>query len=234
MRGKKKISGALAFLLLLVAIANPAHAQSATYTSNGPALTDAQIDTRLDYLTHRLHDEEISADYWEYGWGAFNGGTMIWNAVQASQDQGYKNHNTDIVNSAESLIGVADVVFRPLPAFNADFVCPQPITTEQERLQCLAAKEELLERSAERAHEPYELLPHLGNIGFNLAAGVVIDGASPIWATLCGRPFPVRSSAKFSFGPLRVARLTILINIKLASARCISIRMTAHAVPLLA
>jgi hypothetical protein len=155
--------GVSLFLMVKPVLADPA-----------PVLSDQEIDARLNFVTEQLQSEQTSAEYWEYGWGAFNGGSMVWSAVQASQDQGHKNHDTDIVQAVEGLAGVADVVFRPLPAFSASTVCDQKINTEEDRLQCLAAKEDLLERSAERAQEPYELWPHLGNLGFNLLAGLIV------------------------------------------------------------
>jgi hypothetical protein len=161
---------------------NPVYAAQTFYAAppgyvvqnSAPVLSDQEIDARINALTQRLHAQERSAAYWEYGWGAFNGGTMIWSAVQAGQDQGRKNRNTDIVQATESLIGLADVVFRPLPAFHADSVCKEPIDTEHDRLQCLADKEALLDHSAQRANAPYEVLPHLGNLAFNLVAGLIV------------------------------------------------------------
>lgn len=216
----KVITTGIAIFLSLVSAIDQAQAQAANANS-ASILTDQQIDARLDYLTQSLHSQEIGADYWEYGWGAFDGGMMIANAVQASRDHGYKNHNTDIVGSGESLIGLADVIFRPLPAFNADSVCPQKINTEEDRLQCLAAKENLLEQSARRANEPYEILPHLGNLAFNLMAGAIvwkvadtghalataipgeIIGEIQLWTTP-GEPLNDLDQYKIKFGPMYV------------------------------
>jgi hypothetical protein len=139
-----------------------------------PPKSSQDLAKRDNYLDQMLQKQQRQAEYWEYGWGAFNGGTMIYNAVQAANDHGYKNHNTDIVQAGESLIGLADVIFRPLPAFNADDVCPKQISTEEERLNCVYAKENLLERSAQRAHEPYEAMPHILNLAFNLGAGAIV------------------------------------------------------------
>jgi len=137
-------------------------------------LSDQEVDARLNYTVQTLYSQETHAEYWEYGWGAFDSSTMIWSAVQASQDHSRKSRNTDIVQATESLAGLADLTFRPLPAFNAGSVCEETANAEQSRLQCLAAREALLERSAQRADGPYEMLSHLGNFGFNLFAGLVV------------------------------------------------------------
>jgi hypothetical protein len=144
---------------------------------------------------------------------------MLWSTEQASRESNRYDRNTDIVNAGESLIGLADVVFRPLPAFNADSLCDQPEYSEQDRLKCLTARETLLEHSAERAHEPYELLPHLGNLGFNVFAGLLVRrladtrhalttaipgeiiGEMQLWTTP-SQPMADFDKYKVQFGPL--------------------------------
>jgi len=164
-------SSSIVVFISFILVAEPVYAGP----YDKPALSDEEIDTRLDDLTQSLHFQQINAQYWEYGWGSFDAGTMIYSAVQVSQDHDRKNRNTDIVQASESLIGLATVVLRPLPAFDADSVCTDPTSLRQSVwLQCLALKEALLERSAQRANEPYELLPHLGNLGFNLLAGLIV------------------------------------------------------------
>jgi hypothetical protein len=171
------------FFLLLLPVALPANAADyvsdvtapeQVYSPTNKPLSVQDINARQRDLDQILQKQQRQAEYWEYGWGAFNAGTMVYSAVQAANDHGYKNHNTDIVQAGESLIGLADVIFRPLPAFYADDVCPQQINSEQDRLECDYTKELLLERSAQRAHESYEVMPHVLNLGFNLAAGAIV------------------------------------------------------------
>ena len=152
--------------ITLLSVAGPTYA-APVYMS------DEDVDTRLHDVSQILYSQEIDADYWEYGWGTFDAGTMIWSTAQAANEHDRKARGADIVQASESLIGLADVIFRPLPAFNADLACMSQETQGDAR-KCLAAKEELLERSAERANDPYELLPHLANAGFNLTAGLII------------------------------------------------------------
>jgi hypothetical protein len=165
----------LASILLFSPIAPGAYAApDYVLLPNAPYPTRQETDARLDEVTQLLQSQKTDAQYWEYGWGAFDGGTMAWSIAQASHEPDPKDRAADIVQASESLIGLADIIFRPLPALNADSVCAEPLNTQQDRQQCLAAREALLQRSAERAQEPYEILPHLGNLGFNLAAGLIV------------------------------------------------------------
>lgn len=138
------------------------------------SFSSMETNTRLDTVSQLLSNQETGANEWEYGGGAFDTGTLVWSAAQASNETDHKARATDIVNAGESLIGLADVIFRPLPAFDAGSACPEYAETEEDKIKCLTKKERLLELSAERAREPYELLPHLGNAGFNLLAGLIV------------------------------------------------------------
>ena len=185
-----------------------------------PVLSDREIDARMNSLAQSLQAERTSAEYWEYGWGAFDGGTMLWSAAEAAGEHDRKDRSTDIVQAAESLIGLADVVFRPLPAFSADALCQDPVLTRQEMLQCLEAREALLERSAERANEPYEFLPHFGNFAFNALAGLLVEKIADTRHALItaipgeiigeiqlettpSQPLADREQYQLQFGPLR-------------------------------
>ena len=183
------------------------------------SLSASETDERLGNAARLLDNQETKADYWEYGWGAFDGGTMLWSAAQANRETDRKARNTDIVQAAESLAGLADVIFRPLPAFNASSACLDSADTEIEKQECLTAKERLLERSAERARDPYTFLPHLGNAGFNLVAGLItwkvggrgralqtaipgeIIGEIQLWTTPSG-PMADWDKYKIKFSPL--------------------------------
>jgi hypothetical protein len=203
------------FFAALCLMTMPAHAAPDDATT----LSSQQLNLRLDTLGKELDDQQTDAEYWEYGWGAFDASTMIWSAVQAAGDDNRKDRNTDIVQAGESLIGLADVIFRPLPAFSASYVCRDPALSRQDMLHCLEVREAMLKASAERAHEPYEMLPHLGNFGFNLVAGLIvwktadtrhalitaipgeIVGEAQIWSTP-GQPMKDYDKYQLQFGPL--------------------------------
>ena len=184
-----------------------------------PSAIDYAIGTRLNQATELLQAQKKAAAYWEYGWGGFNGAGMVWSAVEAAKAQDYKDRNTDLIQAVEGLVGVADVVLRPLPAFYANDACTLPTITEEDQLQCLSAKEALMALSAQRADEPFEFLPHFANFAFNLTAGGiawgladakhalmtfipgVIFGEIQLWTTP-QRPIDDLQRYKVQFGPM--------------------------------
>ncbi len=161
----------LCFLLSLGGL-NSAHA--APPPAGAVALTKERVTERLDFLDRRFQEQQGDAELWEYGWLAFNGGSTILSSVQAATADNRKDRDMSIVQSVEGLVGVADLVFRPLPSLEADSVCSRKVTTREERLQCLAAKESLAQRASERANEPYQIAPHIETLGVNLLAGGVV------------------------------------------------------------
>lgn len=149
-------------------------AQAAQDPVGTTALTDEQVTERLGVLDRQFESQQSDAELWEYGWGAFNGGSFILSTAEAVHTDNRKDRDMNIVQSVESLVGVADIIFRPLPSFDASSVCSQKVTTEEDRVQCLAAKESLAQSSAERANEPYEIQPHVETLGINVLAGGII------------------------------------------------------------
>jgi len=171
---KSFVAGIVLSLCLLLSWGAPAVAQAARGPVETAALADEQVIQRLEFLDRQFESQQSSTALWEYGWGAFNGGSMIFSTVQAATTNNRKDRDMNIVQSVEGLIGVADIIFRPLPVFNATSGCPQNVTTPEARMQCLAAKEDLAQRSAERADEPYQILPHVETLGINLLAGGLV------------------------------------------------------------
>ncbi len=161
-------------LCVLLSLGCLTSAHAAPPPAGAAALTDERVTERLDFLDRRFQAQQSDAELWEYGWLAFNGGSTILSSVQAATADNRKDRDMSIVQSVEGLVGVADLVFRPLPSLEADSVCSQKVTTREERLQCLAAKESLAERAAERANEPYHIAPHVETLGVNLLAGGVV------------------------------------------------------------
>jgi len=174
MRYSTRITLGLCFLTF-GAMLHPAFAAQNNEPPTAP-MSDQQVGLRMDFLDQRFAAQQTDAAYWEYGWGAFNGGSMIFSAVQASQTNSRKDRDMNIVQAVEGLIGVADVALRRLPAFDASSVCPAPVVTREDRMQCLAAKEALARRGADRANDFYEIMPHVENLGFNLLAGGIVWG----------------------------------------------------------
>ncbi len=164
-----------AMLAATVAGGGPASAAPRRIALDLSSLSDQQVTERRDFLEQRLDDEQLHAQLWQYGWTAFNAGTMIDSAVQAATDDRRVDRNTNIVRAVEGAYGVAAMFLRPLPArFGADPVHEMPDATPEERRAQLVAADDLLQRSADRAEEPYQVLPHIGVFGINLLAGIAV------------------------------------------------------------
>lgn len=175
MRGPNPNKLACIVLALVIAGAGAARADQKPINLDLSSLDDKAISDRVDYLSRRLDDERRGAQFWQFGWTAFNGGSMIATAVLASQEDDHKDRVTDIVESAQSLIGVAALLLRPLPAqFGADPIRSMPDRTREDKLARLETAEDLVRRGAERAEEPGQWLPQLGLFGINLGAAVAI------------------------------------------------------------
>lgn len=170
----QSFASGIALSLCLLSWGTMAYAQAAENPVGRSALSDAEVTERLGFLDQRFEFQQTNADLWEYGWGVFNGGSTIFSAVQAAHTDNRKDRDMNIVQAVEGLVGVADLIFRPLPALDAASICPQNVTAKEDRLQCLAAKEALAQRGAERANEPYEIRPHVETLGINLLAGGVV------------------------------------------------------------
>lgn len=132
---------------------------------------DQQFNRQFIETSRLLSAQQTQAQYWEYGWGSFNGAAVVYSAAAAIGENNAKKRNGNIVNAVQGLVGVGDVILRPLPAFSADTVCREL----ESPVECLSRKESLLRDSAERAHEPYEILPHAANAAFNAVSGLVIS-----------------------------------------------------------
>jgi hypothetical protein len=171
-----RIAGFAAAICLAIAVAGsmPCQAQP-KINLDLSSLSDRTISDRTAFLERKLDDERRSAQWWTYGWLAFNGGSMVASAALAATEDNRADRNADIVNSVQAMVGVANQLLRPLPAVHgAAPVRAMPDGTREERLARLSAAQDLVARGAGRAREPYELVTQAGAIGFNLIAGVAI------------------------------------------------------------
>jgi hypothetical protein len=142
-------------------------------------LTDSELSQRLGFLEERLDRERNGAQWWQWGWtGFFVGATTYSIVVAATDDSGnHKDRDTAIVNAVQSAGGLAHMLLSPHPArFGADPMRLAPGASRTEREQQLAVGEGILARSADRAEQPYRLLPHALSLGVNLIAGGIIWG----------------------------------------------------------
>ncbi|MFO1127979.1 MAG: hypothetical protein U1E66_06030 [Rhodospirillales bacterium] len=144
-------------------------------TPEATTLSDAEIDKRLRFIEEKLDAHRLYGQIWYWGWMAVNAGGAIGTGIMA----GLSNDQDDIVNNAVSsglaVIGVADLVFRPLDArLGAAPIATLPEATRAERIDKLRAAEAQLRANAERAEERTSWTVHAANLGINALGGVII------------------------------------------------------------
>jgi hypothetical protein len=138
-------------------------------------LTDAQIEERLTFLTHRLDDNELHASLWYYGFLAVNASGMLAGAATAAVEDNDNKQMYDILNSSLGLIGTTYLLLDPLPGRSgSDPIAELPATTHQERAAQMAAAEDLLYRAAGRARQRTGWILHTGNVVLNAGAASVL------------------------------------------------------------
>jgi hypothetical protein len=135
-------------------------------------LDDAEIERRLTFIEERLDDQQFHAAAWEYGWLLIVGGGGIAAATQAAlEEEGSTHQNNNIAQAGKAVIGVTYLSLNPMPATSgADPIREMPSATREERMEQLASAEDLLARTAERAHNRWSWWLHIGTVFINAAA----------------------------------------------------------------
>jgi len=162
-RGVSGVAAAATLVLL-----GSAQAQQAT---SGPL----DLDLRLGFIEHQLDDQRLHSQLWQYGWAAVNGTGLFLGSYQAATAGNGDDRVVGIVDATKSVIGLADLYFRPLPGlYGADPIRALPGETPEQQEERLAAAERLLKADAERAEERWGWTQHVGNLAVNLAGGAAI------------------------------------------------------------
>ena len=117
-------------------------------------LSDDEIQRRLAFIEERLDGQRLHAAVWEFGWLTIVGGGGIAAATQAGfAEEGSVEQINHISQAGKALIGVTYLSLNPMPAITGfDPIREMTTTTREERFEQLAAAEDLLARTAERAH----------------------------------------------------------------------------------
>jgi hypothetical protein len=159
----------------------PAHAQEPTLDLTPPSWAEItaeptsqstpEINQRLTFLEQRLDAAQLHGQIWYYGWFAVNGGGLIVTTVQAATTHSHDDRVSSSVEAGKAVIGVVDLLLRPLPArLGADPIRAMP-GSPRERVQ---AAETLLQTNATRAELTRTPWPHLGNAIINLIGGGIV------------------------------------------------------------
>lgn len=138
-------------------------------------VSDSTLDRRIRFLEERLNGSRTHGQIWYWSWMTVDSVSAVFLGVSA----GLANHEDDAVNSGVnaglSVIGIADLLLRPLEArHGADPIENLPEATREEKIAKVRAAEELLHANAQRAEERTSLALHAGNVGLNAAAGTIV------------------------------------------------------------
>lgn len=152
----------------------PAHAAE-PLTPADTTVSDATLDKRLRYLEERLDGSRLHGQIWYWSWMTVDSASAAVLGIQA----GLTNHEDDAVNDGVnaglSVIGIGDLLFRPLEArFGAAPVAGMPEATREEKIAKVRAAESLLHGNAERADERTSFEMQAGNVALNAFAGGLV------------------------------------------------------------
>jgi hypothetical protein len=143
--------------------------------------SDAELDKRLRFLEERLEASRLHGQIWYWSWMSIDVGSAVWLGVQAGLDDNEDDAVNNAVNAGLGVIGVADLLLRPLQArHGAEPIRGLPEQTRDQKIEKVRAAERLLHGNAERAEDRTSLAMHAGNVALNGAAGLIVG--------LAGRP----------------------------------------------
>ncbi len=136
------------------------------------ALSDEEIERRLDFLTRRLDANRRHAQWWQYGFLAVNAGSMAAEAATVPGEEG-TDREFSIIESSKALIGTLYLLTAPLPGLQgAEPIREMPSSTHDEHAARLAEAESILYAASGRAHQRTGWLLHTGNVAINAAGAV--------------------------------------------------------------
>jgi hypothetical protein len=143
-----------------------------------PAVASCAGETgaRLRFLEGALEGDQRYADLWWKGWGAVYVGGLVIQGTRAAFEDEQGQRADMIVSAAKSGIGLARNLWSPPPArLGAEELMSMPTATVEECEQRRARAEAILHRNAEAAREERRSwIPHLANLGLNLAGAVIV------------------------------------------------------------
>jgi hypothetical protein len=140
------------------------------------ALCESGTEARLRFLEEHLEGRRTYADLWWKGWNTVYAGGIVVEGVRAGLEDDRGERADRIVGAVKSGIGLAQNLWSPPPArLGASELDDLPTDSPEGCAQRLARAEEILRRNAEASHdERRSWIPHLGNLGLNLAGALIV------------------------------------------------------------
>ncbi|WP_455235154.1 hypothetical protein [Thiogranum longum] len=164
----------------------------AEYTNRPPvAISDAELDQRLEFIQTRLAKQRPGARYWQYGWTGFYAISTAAQGILAVDADDNDDEVNYIVGAVKSTGALALLLLRPLPAVHSSTeLQAMPSQSREQRIRKLEQGEAMLRENAMRAGERTSWKRHFVGIAGNLIGGVAIaafgDSSDAVASTLIG------------------------------------------------
>ena len=164
---------AVSLLIAATAKADPA----AGITASPSALTDEELDRRIEWLTIRLDDAAGHAKLWQYGWSSSYALGIGIGAAQAAATHSGDTRVNGIVTASKAVLGTARLLLTKHPArLGADPMRQLAGNDRASKLRQLVVGESQLQKIAERAKHRHRWQRHTGNVVVNLIGAAIIAG----------------------------------------------------------
>ncbi len=173
----RSIARSVLLVSVVLFAAGPSAAQQGALSGDLSGLSNAEIDSRVAFLTERLQDGKRNATFWQEGF------TVGWTVgaglgtAQAILANSSETRANGIVTAVKAAIGVTRLVVWPHPGrLGAEPILAIEGDSREARLARLEAGENQLARTKKYASSRTDWLPHVANVGLNLAGGGVLLG----------------------------------------------------------
>ena len=167
----------LAFSVGVQAHAGTASARVAPISGELSTLSDAELETRVDFLRSRFEAGERYARLWQRSFtGAWAAGAVL-GSVQAGLTSKSRNRVSPIVTASKAVIGTTRLLLDPHPARLGSRPLDVSAKDPRGKLEAmvLAGEEHLLEIE-HKAQGRRNWIAHAANVGLNALGGGLIIG----------------------------------------------------------
>lgn len=154
-----------------------------------PALNDAQVTERLNYIENALYSAQPGAQGWWYSWMAIYASATIVQGTLAGhhwKDWRHDHHplytrkirnrafaEDMLVGGCTTALGVGGLLITPFKsAYLPDRLRSMPANTAAERQAKLLQAEDILRQCAEVERDGWGWMPHVLNLVVNIGAGL--------------------------------------------------------------
>ncbi len=176
MNAKFRAACAAALIFGLVS-PSAAGASDAGITANPGALSDAELDQRIGWLTETLDATAGYSKFWQYSWASGYSLGIAIGAVQAGLTDDNDTRVNGIVTASKAVIGTTRLLLNSHPGrLGADSMRVIEGNDRAAKLQRLEVGESQLQRVSERAQERQRWQRHAGNVALNAIGGGFIAG----------------------------------------------------------